>query len=96
MEKIIEIKALKNYKLFLKYSDGVEGVIDLSDIVGKGVFEAFKNYSFFENVKIGESDAPTWENETDIDPLNQYLKLTGKTVEQYLADKKNRNVAYWL
>ena len=52
MERIIEIKALKDYKLFLKYSDGVEGTVDLSGIVGKGVFQAFKNYSFFENVMI--------------------------------------------
>jgi hypothetical protein len=92
MEKVKEIKALENYKLYLKYEDGVDGIIDLSDIAGKGVFKAFLDVNFFNNVWIGESGAPTWENELDIDPINTYLTITGISFEKFLIkEKENAN-----
>ena len=33
-----EVKPLKNFCLQIKFSDGVEGVVDLSEFAGKGVF----------------------------------------------------------
>ena len=80
MKKIIEIKALENYRLFLKYNDGVEGIIDLSDLVGRGVFVKFNDIGFFNNVWIGEGGAPTWNNELDIDPYKPYLDIMGKNI----------------
>ena len=35
MYKINKLKVLSDYKIWLKYSDGTEGIIDLSDLVGK-------------------------------------------------------------
>ncbi len=37
MPRPIEVKPLENYRLWVKFSDGVEGVVDLSGLVGKGV-----------------------------------------------------------
>ncbi|MCX7839868.1 MAG: DUF2442 domain-containing protein, partial [Anaerolineae bacterium] len=34
----IEVKPLENYRIWLKYSDGREGIVDLSHLAGKGVF----------------------------------------------------------
>jgi hypothetical protein len=34
----LKVKALPNSKLWVKYSDGVEGEVDLSHLGGKGVF----------------------------------------------------------
>ena len=34
----IEVKPLENHRIWVKYSDGVEGEVDLSNLVGKGVF----------------------------------------------------------
>ena len=89
MIKIVKITPLQNYKLHLKYSDGVEGDIDLSGMAGKGVFEKFKNVEFFKNVKINEFGAPAWGDDLDIDPLNTYLMITGKTFEQFMSENKN-------
>jgi hypothetical protein len=93
LEKLIEIKALENYHLKLKYNDGVEGAIDLSELVGKGIFKKFEDVEFFRNVWIGESGAPTWENELDIDPLQPYLEITGKTFDEYLAERKHKKAS---
>lgn len=88
LPKLIEIKARPDYKLFLKFDDGVQGIVDVSGLVGKGVFEKWKDISYFEDVKIGESGAPTWKDELDIDPFHQYLKIIGKTFEEYIAEKR--------
>ncbi|MBI4688680.1 MAG: DUF2442 domain-containing protein, partial [Nitrospirae bacterium] len=37
MYRIIAVRPLENYRLWLRFSDGVEGIVDLSDFVGKGV-----------------------------------------------------------
>jgi hypothetical protein len=86
--KIFEIKALPDYKLHIKYNNGVEGDIDLSEYAGKGVFLKFSDLNFFNNVWIGNNGAPTWNDEIDIDPINPYLMITGKTFEEFLSDEK--------
>ncbi len=80
----IEVKPLKNYRLNIKFSDGVQGVVDLSEFAGKGVFVLWNDYSQFEKVKIGESGELFWNDEVDMDGLAIYLKLTGKKPEDVL------------
>lgn len=87
MIKILNINPLPNYKLHIKYNDGVEGDLDLSNLVGKGVFEKFDDINYFKNVKIGQFGEPCWNDELDIDPTSAYLDVTGKTYEQYLKEK---------
>lgn len=90
MKKIIEAVPLKNYTIQVKYSDGVEGVVDLSEFVGKGVFKIWNNYSEFENVSIGNSGELKWGDDIDICPDSIYLKLTGKKPEDLFPPlKKN-------
>lgn len=38
MIKPIQVCALPNYRIYIKYSDGAEGEVDLSYLVGQGVF----------------------------------------------------------
>ena len=52
MAKPVEVKALAHYRIWLKYDDGTEGVVDLSDLAGRGVFEAWQDARFFESVPI--------------------------------------------
>ena len=45
MAKPIELRPLDDYRLWIKYSDGIEGVVDLSKYVGKGVFSAWSDHT---------------------------------------------------
>jgi hypothetical protein len=38
MYKVEDVKPLPEYRLRMRYSDGIEGVVDLSHLAGKGVF----------------------------------------------------------
>jgi hypothetical protein len=38
MLRPLDVKALPGHRLWLRYSDGTEGEVDLSHLVGRGVF----------------------------------------------------------
>lgn len=77
----IEVRPLENYRLWVKYSDGVQGVVDLSDFAGRGVFAIWKDYQEFQKVHIGNSSEIAWSDEIDMDSDAMYLKITGKKPE---------------
>ena len=78
MPKLIEVKPLEGYCVWVKYSDGVEGVVDLSELVGKGVFAVWKDYREFQKVRVGPSGDMAWSEDIDLCPDAIYLKVTGK------------------
>lgn len=79
-----EVKPLEKFCLYVKYSDGVEGTVDLSQFAGKGVFNLWNDYSQFEKVTIGSSGELVWNEDVDMDGLGIYLKLTRKKPEEVL------------
>ncbi len=81
---ITEVKPLANYRLEVKFSDGVQGTVDLSSFAGQGVFALWNDYTQFEKVRVGTSGELIWNEEVDLDGLAIYLKLTGKKPEDVL------------
>lgn len=87
-EKIIDCKPLPNYRVWIKFADGLEGEVDLSHLVGKGVFEAWKSIDFFNQVSIDPiSDTLAWGEEIDLDP---YV-LREKVEQQSNASKESNS-----
>ena len=81
MRKIATVKVLQGYRLELEFDDGVSGTVDLSDLVGKGVFELWRDRRAFEQVRIGSSGELAWGDQIDLCPDALYLKVTGKKPE---------------
>ncbi|MBE9544535.1 MAG: DUF2442 domain-containing protein, partial [Proteobacteria bacterium] len=44
MYKIINVRVLQDYQLELEFADGKKGIVDLSHLVGKGVFSLWDDY----------------------------------------------------
>lgn len=82
MYKPISVKPLPEYKLWLEYSDGISGEVDLSHLVGKGVFRYWDDYANFEQVYIGKSGEIAWSDEIDLCPDALYMRIVGKTAEE--------------
>ena len=74
----LEVKALDHYRLWIKYSDGVQGIVDLAEFAGKGVFALWNDYREFEKVYVGPSGEIAWSDQIDMCPDALYLRLTGK------------------
>ncbi|PJA27559.1 MAG: DUF2442 domain-containing protein [candidate division Zixibacteria bacterium CG_4_9_14_3_um_filter_46_8] len=82
MFKIVAVKMLRRYQLWIRFSDGKEGEVDLSDLAGRGVFKAWEAPAIFEAVRIDESGSLVWPNDIDLCSDSLYLRLTGKSPEE--------------
>jgi Protein of unknown function (DUF2442) len=90
---LLEVKPLEDFNLYVKYSHGMEGKVDLSEFAGKGVFALWDDYSQFRKVSIGSSGELVWNEDVDMDGLGIYLKLTGKKPEDVLPRLQERSHA---
>jgi hypothetical protein len=82
MFRPVNVRALPGYKLWIKYSNGVEGEADLSHLAGKGVFALWNDYAAFQQVYIGAHGEIAWSEEIDLCPDSIYMKITGRTPEE--------------
>lgn len=80
--KITELSPRKDFKLHLRFEDGVSGEVDLSSYAGKGVFATWLRAGVFEAVVLAEAGHPEWPGEIDLCPDALYMKLTGKKPEE--------------
>lgn len=76
------VKALEGHRLWLEYSDGSAGEVDLSHLAGIGVFTAWNDPGRFEEVHIAPHGAIAWDDALELCPDALYLALSGKSVEE--------------
>jgi hypothetical protein len=78
MIRPVQVTALSDYRLRIVFSDGVEGDLDVSDIVGRGVFEPLRDEAFFARVHLGQQGQIAWNEELEICPDAAYIEITGR------------------
>ena len=80
--KIVKAQPLDDYKIRLKFADGVTGEVDLSHLAGRGVFALWNNYENFKKISVEGGRWLAWSDDIDIDADTLYMKLTGKTPDE--------------
>jgi hypothetical protein len=83
--EIIKATALPGYNLELHFSNGENGVVDLSEFAGRGVFMAWEQPGVFEKVAITSEGAVEWPGEIDMCPDSLYLRMTAKRPEELFS-----------
>ena len=78
MIRPVKVEALPHYRLRVVYSDGVDGTVDLSRNVGKGVFTPLADPAVFAVVHIGKNGQIAWSDEIEICPDAVYVEITAK------------------
>lgn len=68
MPRPTDVKPLDTYRIWVKYSDGAEGIVDLTHLAGKGVFALWNAPGAFQDVHIGPSGEIAWSDEIDLCP----------------------------
>jgi hypothetical protein len=76
-----KIEPLAGYRIRLTYPDGIEGVIDLSWDVGRGVFAPLADETFFRTVHVGQHGQIACSEDIEICPDSAYDEITGKLAE---------------
>ena len=82
MLEVREVRARPNYKIWVRYEDDVDGEVDLTLYVGKGIFSAWKDPAFFEAVHLTPYGSIAWNEDIELCPDSIYLELTGKKPEE--------------
>lgn len=78
MVRITDAKPLPGYRLFLRFTDGSSGEVDLSHLAGKGVFAPWLMPGEFERVSVDrEAGTVCWPGDIDLCPDVLYSRATG-------------------
>ena len=81
MARPTDVKARPRFHIWIRYDDGIEGDVDLSHLVGRGVFKAWDDPKFFNEVHLGAHGSIEWGDQIDLCPDAVYMRLTGKSPE---------------
>jgi len=79
---VVEVRPADGHRLFVRFQDGVQGEIDLEQMVRfEGIFEPLRDPARFAEVRVdAELGTVCWPNGADLDPDVLYAKLTGKPI----------------
>ncbi len=79
LKDIIAVEYVHEYKLHIKFEDGVDGVIDVADLINfTGVFAPLADLDYFAQVFVDpEIGTICWPNGADLDPDVLYSEATG-------------------
>jgi hypothetical protein len=79
MIRVTSVEPVDNCKIKVSFSDGLHGIVDLSDIIGKGVFETLKDPAEFAKVFIDEvTHTVAWPGGIDLCPDSLHHEITLK------------------
>ena len=79
---VIDVEVLHNYRLYLRFNNRVEGVVDLEPELYGEVFEPLRDPQLFRQVSL-TSRTIEWPNQADFAP--EFLLSLVQTVEQIPA-----------
>lgn len=82
LKDIVEARAAGDQKVYIRFEDGAEGVIDLRKLISfEGVFKPLEDPAEVAKVRVGpDSGTICWPNGADLDPDVLYAELTGKPI----------------
>jgi uncharacterized protein DUF2442 len=86
LRDVVSVQPLSGHRLRLTFDDGVEGIVDVAQMVPfTGVFEPLRDSAFFGQVKVNpELGTVQWPNDADLDTDVLYAKVTGVPIPEYV------------
>jgi len=85
LKDIVAVKPLADYRLWLRFEDGVEGVVDISQLIQfSGIFAPLQDLATFAQVQIHpELGTIIWQNGADLDPDVLYAIVAKSPIPTY-------------
>jgi hypothetical protein len=78
--RITACKAEEDYKLWLRFEDGLEGSVFLGNLLEIGAFQLWRDVREFEKVSVDPDTATvTWEGGIRLDPDILYHDVASRT-----------------
>jgi hypothetical protein len=85
LKDIVAVKPLADYQLWLRFEDGTEGVVNVSQLIQfSGIFAPLQDLATFAQVQIHpEPGTVIWQNGADLDPDVLYAIATKSPIPTY-------------
>ncbi len=92
LKDIVSVKPLEDFRLLIRFEDGVEGVFDLQASGGfDGIFAPLGDREYFARVTVNaELGTVVWPNGADLDPVVLYAAVTGRPRPDMAATARER------
>lgn len=76
MVKVVDLKPMGDHRLWVRFSDGLEGVRDFADVVAQGgqMVEPLRDPAFFAKAFISFG-VPSWPNGFDVDAIALHMEM---------------------
>lgn len=73
---VVTLKPLGGYRVWVRFSNGKEGVRDFADMIAEGgeMIEPLKDEAFFRKVFV-RNTVPAWPNGFEIDATNLHMEM---------------------
>lgn len=80
---VVAAEARGEFKIWVRFEDGLEGEVDLSDLAGKGVFSRWTEHpGEFSQVEVDEeSGTVVWPGGLDVAPDRLYTDIVRSSGE---------------
>ena len=86
---IVEVVPEPGYSLFVRFKDGLEGLVRLRREQLIGVLEPLRDEDFFKKVFV-DNGAVAWPGEIDLAPDAMYAEVSGKQRKtQFSVNKRS-------
>lgn len=85
LKDVVEVRPLDGYRLWLRFEDGIEGTVDVAEMIHfQGVFAPLRDRENFLEVHVdSEIGTICWPNGADLDPDVLYSCVTGEPIPQF-------------
>lgn len=85
LKDIVAAEPLDSYKLHITFEDGVEGTVDIAQLIEfTGIFAALRNPEYFAQVAVNlDLGTICWDNGADLDPDVLYSLVTNQSLPDY-------------
>ncbi|PSB15876.1 DUF2442 domain-containing protein [Phormidesmis priestleyi ULC007] len=85
LKDIISAHPISPYQIHLRFEDGIEGTIDLTQIITfSGIFAPLQDPAYFATVRVNpDLGTIVWDNGADLDPDVLYAIVTQQPIPDY-------------
>lgn len=82
LKDVVNVRHLDGYRVYIRFEDGVDGVIDVSELVQfNGVFAPLEDTAYLARVRVNpDIGTICWPNGADLDPDVLYSVITGEPI----------------
>ena len=95
MEKIIKVKSLNDFKVWIQFRDGFSAEVDIKPFFKGGISDSLNDPEIFKSVRVDDFNGISWKNGYDFCPnfLREYINSlpiykTGESqITNFVADK---------